>query len=294
MGQGASLNNRHSSGLIEIDATAQVKTPGTKNQAKAVFYESKDVKGSKDEKDEKSTRSVRSSQRLTSPKAELSSKAVLEESLSRTIKQVDDDDNRSDSSSSTREKDDVIIAANKSTTTALRRYSLADMMSRKSTFYDPSEGYVWNPASDQITVGDIVRVMYFERSVPEEGIVIEKINHLKLKVDFGEHVKECLLEDCALLIRGDEFEVGDKVEARPQGSSLFFVGRVIKVHEDKSIDVLMDGDDPNDIEYGIAAEDARKLMSRRSVVVNRWKKAFMMVVATNLFKRITFQSREQK
>lgn len=238
---------------------------------------------------------MRLSKRITSPKAaqQVSPNAVLEESLSRTIKQVEDD-NDSVSSGSSGEKGDVIAPANKSTATGLRRYSLADMMSRKATFYDPSEAFVWNPASDQITVGDIVRVMYFERAVPEEGIVIEKINQYKLKVDFGEHVKECLLEDCALLIRGDEFEVGDKVEARPKGSSLFFVGRVIKVHEDKSIDVLMDGDDPDDVEYGIAEEDARKLMSRRSVVVNRWKKAFMMVVATNLFKRITFHSREQK
>ncbi|RYH18513.1 hypothetical protein EON65_27120 [archaeon] len=238
---------------------------------------------------------MRLSQRITAAKTvPVTPNAALEESLSRTIKQVEDDGNDSASSCSLGEKDDIITPANKSTATGLRRYSLADMMSRKTTFYDPSEAFVWNPASDQITVGDIVRVMYFERTIPEEGIVIEKINQYKLKVDFGEHVKECLLEDCALLMRGDEFEVGDKVEARPQGSSLFFVGRVIKVHEDKSIDVLMDGDDPNDIEYGIAAEDARKLMSRRSVVVNRWKKAFMMVVATNLFKRITFHSREQK
>jgi hypothetical protein len=171
-----------------------------------------------------------------------------------------------------------------------RKLSLVEMMPRSHKLWPEGEQFIFNPSSKLITVGDIVRANFFDAKEPREGIVIEKVNDFELKIDFGEYVRECLLENCALLIRSDEFEVGDKVEARPKGSSLFFVGSVIKVHEDKSVDVLMDGDDPDDIEYAIPAEEARKLMSRRSVVANRWKKAFMLVVAANLFRFISFSA----
>lgn len=152
--------------------------------------------------------------------------------------------------------------------------------------------FIFSPTTDQITVGDIVRVHFYESE--KEGIVIEKLSQSTLRVDFGEFIKECTVENCQLLVRSVEFEVGDKVEARPHGSTLFFVGKVIKVHEDKSIDVLMDGDDPNDIETNIPAEEARKLMSRRSVVVSRWKRAFMLVIAANFFKRIAFKPQSEE
>lgn len=159
---------------------------------------------------------------------------------------------------------------------------------------EKNESYIFNPDSELITVGDVVRVVLLDPNNPLEGIVTEKINRFKLMVDFGDKVKECLIANCVVLIRSDEFEVGDKVEAKPAGSNLYFVGKVIKVHEDKSIDVLMDGDDPDDIEYQIPEENARKLMSRRSVVVNRWRRAFMLVVTANLFKRIHFYPKEDK
>lgn len=161
--------------------------------------------------------------------------------------------------------------------------------------YDPytnvKEQYIFNPSSDQLTVGDIIRVQESPSSPEREGIVVEKINSSVLLVDFGEKVAEVALSHCTLLLRGDEFETGDKVEARPSGSNLYFVGKVINVNcESKTMDVLMEGDDPTDIEYGVPYENARKLVSRRNMVVNRWKRAFMMVVAANLFKTIHFQS----
>lgn len=180
-----------------------------------------------------------------------------------------------------------------------RKLSLADLMSR--TRLDGESGrfsgrYVFNsssPAANAFTVGDIVSVPMYDRV--REGIIIEKVNRVKVRIDFGEYIKECLVESCTLVIRSYEFEVGDKVEAKPRNSNLFFVGKVITVHEDKSVDVLMDGDDPDDVEYNIPAEDVRKLMSRRSVVVNRWKRAFMMVVAANFFMRIALRpNSEQK
>jgi hypothetical protein len=140
--------------------------------------------------------------------------------------------------------------------------------------------------SDQLTVGDVVRVTH--DGMAAEGIVIEKITNTKLRVDFGDQIADCFIDECVLVIHSYEFEVGDKVEARPPGSALFFVGKVVKIHPDKSMDVLMDGDDANDIERNVNLDNCRKLMSRRSVVVNRWKRAFMLVVAANFFKRISF------
>lgn len=174
----------------------------------------------------------------------------------------------------------------------IRRMSLLETMVLQN-HYDPytnvKEQYIFNPSSDQLTVGDIVRVQESPSSVEQEGIVVEKVNSSVLLVDFGEKVREVALSHCTLLMRSDEFEVGDKVEARPNGSNLFFVGKVIKVNSDnKTMDVLMEGDDPNDIEYAVLFENARKLVSRRNIVVNRWKRAFMMVVAANLFKKIHF------
>lgn len=175
-----------------------------------------------------------------------------------------------------------------------RKYSIQEMIMPASAFSPREESVISNLTSDKLTVGDIVRVN-LEKPVPgespkaanfAEGIVIEKVNDLKVKIDFGEHIRECYIDRCALIVRNYEFEIGDKVEARPPNSNLFFVGKVVKIHQDKSMDILMDGDDPDDIEHNITLDDCRKLMSRRSVVINRWKKAFMMVIAANFFKKI--------
>ncbi len=173
-----------------------------------------------------------------------------------------------------------------------RRMSLLETMVLQN-HYDPytnvKEQFIFNPSSDQLTVGDIVRVQE-SPTREQEGIVVEKVNASVLLVDFGENVREVALSHCTLLMRSDEFEIGDKVEARPAGSNLYFVGKVIKVNsENKTMDVLMEGDDPDDVEFAVPYENARKLVSRRNMVVNRWKRAFMMVVAANLFKKIHFQ-----
>lgn len=179
----------------------------------------------------------------------------------------------------------------------IRRMSLLETMALQN-HYDPytnvKEQYIFNPSPDQLTVGDIVRVQESPRSIEKEGIIVEKISSSMLLVDFGDNVREVAVSHCTLLLRSDEFEVGDKVEARPSNSNLFFVGKVIKVNSvDKTMDVLMEGDDANDIEYAIPYDNARKLVSRRTIVVNRWKRAFMMVVAANLFKKIQFTQQRQ-
>ena len=164
--------------------------------------------------------------------------------------------------------------------------SLQEMMTPASPFSPREESYVSILNSDQLTVGDIVRVTTEGKIT--EGMIIEKVTNQKLRVDFGDRITDCQLDDCVILIRNYEFEIGDKVECRPKGSNLFFVGKVAKINPDKTMDIMMDGDDPDDYERNVLPDDCRKLMSRRSVVVNRWKRAFMMVVAANFFKRISF------
>eukprot|EP01039_Chlorochromonas_danica_P005443 gene5443-5991_t len=205
------------------------------------------------------------------------------------LNEEEDNDDSSVSSSSSDDKSFTSLPSR-----SIRKMSLGDFLSRnRPTNKEGENEMVFNPDSDQITVGDVVRVILFDPKQPKEGIVVEKVNKFKLKIDFGDQLRECLIENCAILVRSNEFEVGDKVEARPGNSSLFFVGKVLQIHDDKSMDILMDGDDPDDIEYSIPPENARKLMSRRSLVVNRWRKAFMLVVAANFFKRIHFEKEEK-
>lgn len=151
---------------------------------------------------------------------------------------------------------------------------------------------IFNPKSSQLSLGDIVRTNFSDGS-QREGIIVDKLSDFKVKVDFGDIVKDVLIENCVLLIGVDEFEVGDKVEARPSGSNMYFVGHVIHLHDGGSMDVRMEGDDPDDIEYGIEADNCRKLMTRRQLVANRWKRAFMLVLAANFFQRIHFTNSEK-
>lgn len=189
---------------------------------------------------------------------------------------------RSESKKMTKRKLSLEQMLPANTTTLERRFSFDGSAPLK----DSTARIIFKPTATMLEVGDIVRVNMVGGE--QEGIMVEKISHIKIRVDFGDQVRECLLENCALIIHAEDFEEGDKVEAKPMGSNLFFVGRVLRIHADKSMDILMDGDDPEDIEYKLPFDNARKIMSRRALVVNRWKRAFMMVLAANFFRRISF------
>ncbi len=131
-------------------------------------------------------------------------------------------------------------------------------------------------------------------SGPLEGFVVERLNDVNILVDFGENIKEVHVSNCTIVIRSDELEVGDKVEMKPAGMALYFVGKVIAINADCTLDVLMDGDDPDDIERGVDVDNIRKLMSKRGLVVGRWRRAFMLVVAINRFGKVRFQEDEGK
>lgn len=132
-------------------------------------------------------------------------------------------------------------------------------------------------------IGDIVQVS-LEDDMYREGFVVERLNDLKVRVDCGEFTHDCLIENCKLISKATDFEIGDKVSARTEDSFLYFVGKVIAVDmKKKTIDVLMESDVPDDIEYGIKFEYARKLMNKRALVQSRWRRAFMVVRAVRRF-----------
>lgn len=147
-----------------------------------------------------------------------------------------------------------------------------------------------NVGASRVEVGDVVRVAAAKGAFVD-GLVIEIIGPTKIIVDCGDFNKEVNPDECELITKVMDFEEGDKVEVKPADSQLYFVGKVIRIHPDKTLDVLMDGDDPDDIEYNVSPDNARKLMSRRALVVNRWKRAFMLVLAANFFRRIHFYPR---
>lgn len=142
-------------------------------------------------------------------------------------------------------------------------------------------------SASQITlfcVGDFVKVVFPNGTAPE-GLVMEIIDSEKVVVDFcaDGFVKEVYAADCELIVKSDTMEVGDQVQVQPVGQANFFVGRVAQINTDGTYDVVMEGDDPDDIETSVPTTNIRKLMSRRAIVIARWKRAAMVVSSINNF-----------
>lgn len=143
-------------------------------------------------------------------------------------------------------------------------------------------------SASQITlfcVGDVVKVKFPDGTEPE-GLVMEICTDAeKVLVDFCSEgfVREVYAADCDLVVKSDVMEVGDQVQVQPKGSAIYFVGRVSQINNDGTYDVMMEGDDPDDIEFKVPPSNIRKLMSRRALVVARWKRAKMVVSSMNNF-----------
>jgi hypothetical protein len=191
-------------------------------------------------------------------------------------------------------KNEISERSDDSKGTMKRKYSLELMMPHSLRFHEESFRGGWPDSigNGRVEVGDVVRVPMTNGSTVD-GLVLEIISTNKIIVDCGDISREVNPEECELITKVMDFEEGDKVEVKPADCQLYFVGKVIKIHADKTMDVLMDGDDPEDIEYKISPENTRKLMSRRALVINRWKRAFMLVLATNFFRRIHFYPRSE-
>lgn len=138
-------------------------------------------------------------------------------------------------------------------------------------------------------VGDVVKAR--TNGMLFEGVVVGYTpNPHIIEIDFGDEIEEIDIDDCALVMNGLDYEVGDKVNACPPGAALFFVGTIVNINPDGTFDVLMDGDDEEDVERNIPADKIRKLRTGRQLVTSRWQKAFNVITAMKAFGSNTFGS----
>jgi hypothetical protein len=137
----------------------------------------------------------------------------------------------------------------------------------------------------QFQVGDVARV--YEQDMFREGVVVETLGaNSFLRVDFGQYSNVYNVSKCVLVVKCDEYEVGDKVEIKEEGMALYFVGEVIRVSGNgMTVDVLMSGDDNNDVEHDVPKKNVRKLMTKRAIAKNRWRRASEVVNVSNTFLR---------
>lgn len=145
----------------------------------------------------------------------------------------------------------------------------------------------WENSASQIalfSVGDCVQVPNSDGTMVE-GLVLEIVDSQKVLLDiYSEGVtKVALASHCEVVVKSDVMEVGDQVQVQPVGSAMYFVGRLAQINKNGTYDVVMEGDDPDDIERNVPPSNIRKLMSRRALVVARWKRAALVVSSIHNF-----------
>jgi len=135
-----------------------------------------------------------------------------------------------------------------------------------------------------LQVGDVVKLPDKASGILVEGVVT---GFCRLKnevlVDFGDCEEEFHASNGVLLLRSTDLEVEDIVEVRPHGTSMYLRGKVVSVNLDRTYDVKMESDDPEDYERGVRFDDIRKLMTNRSLAMHRWHHAVNVVRSMNAF-----------
>jgi hypothetical protein len=131
-------------------------------------------------------------------------------------------------------------------------------------------------------IGDIVKAkvdgMMFEGVVVENGGEEETV-----EVDFGDDVETVKIEDCAMVMSGLDFEVGDFVQARTTDSVMYCHGKVLNINLDGTFDIIFDGDDEEDVERNIPHEYVRKHRTGRSLARKRWQRVRTLVSSVRAF-----------
>lgn len=125
-----------------------------------------------------------------------------------------------------------------------------------------------------------------------EGIIVERVTKSTIRVDFGNSTGDFDIYHCDLILRSDEYEVGDVVKMSPSGGGLYFSGRVVNVNEDGTLDIHMDGDDPDDIEHSVDLKNVIKVMTRRAMVISRWRAAAAAVIAANAMAKASHRTHD--
>ena len=117
---------------------------------------------------------------------------------------------------------------------------------------------------NELSVGDIV----FCISREVEGIIID-VTENGFLVDIGEkRPLDISRNDVRFILHGLDYEIGDKVQVKPPGSAIYFVGNICEIHRHGSnrtgdtYDINMG---ENDIERNVTAENMRKILSHRLI-----------------------------
>jgi hypothetical protein len=134
-----------------------------------------------------------------------------------------------------------------------------------------------------LEVGDVVMAN------SKEGVIVEvHFENNSVHFDTGEDILTLPVGEVTLVKRGSEFETGDKVEVRADGSALYVSGFLEKINADGTLDVKLvkdadDSDEEDDWERNVSPANARKLKTGRKLAIMRWKKAFNAITAMKKF-----------
>ena len=154
---------------------------------------------------------------------------------------------------------------------------------------------------EKFELGDVLT--FTKDGKDHEGILIAlHFEDDHVSVDDGTQVHELHFDDVLLKMKGDEVELGDKVEARFKDSgAIFFPGKVISIDEDNdTVDLLMAASEEEgsneepDIEKGVPRRSLRKVQTGRQLSILRWKKAGTAIKSMRAFIRGMKSSGEQK
>lgn len=134
-------------------------------------------------------------------------------------------------------------------------------------------------------VGDIVKAKV--DGMMFEGVVIanggEEHDQDSVDVDFGDEVERVKIDNCALVMSGLDFEVGDVIQARTVENYLYCNGTILKINLDGTMDILFDGDDESDVERNIPHHLVRKLRTGRELAKKRWMRARTVISTMRAF-----------
>lgn len=142
-----------------------------------------------------------------------------------------------------------------------------------------------NDSKSGVSIGDVVKVK--DNGLMVEGVITDKHGEYIAVVDLGDDVVEVPISDCVLVLSAIDLEVGDTVEMKPAGMSIFFSGTIISINVDKTCNIKIESEEEgDDIEYNVPYDNIRKRMSSRPLASVRWNKVANAIKAIQAFSRI--------
>jgi len=139
-------------------------------------------------------------------------------------------------------------------------------------------GDVSSSVYSDFCVGDIVRGKPEGEFMWFEGVVLE-IDGDTFQVDFDGDVQEVKRHNCQRVLSWNSLELGDVVQAQPEGEFNYYTAMVIGINSDETYTISFEGDD--EVEDHVPLERIRKICSNRSAAFKKWKKAFHTIIAFN-------------